>query len=170
MVRTCRKELKCDQKGNCGGHSRWRRSKTWRSPSSSQIYQKYIYMWNNSFRTPTERWQRTSDLPKGKKLPHTPSHVADRVLVLQPGVRPEPLRWESWVQYIGPPDTSLLHVTSIGESSPRDLCLNAKTQLRSTNSKPQCWTTLCQTTSKTGTQAHPLAERLPKIIIRSQTP
>ena len=29
---------------------------------------------------------------------------------------------------------------------------------------------LCQTTSKTGTQLHPLAERLPKIIIRSQTP
>ena len=30
--------------------------------------------------------------------------------------------------------------------------------------------TLCQTTSKTGTQTHPLAERLPKIMIRSQTP
>ena len=30
--------------------------------------------------------------------------------------------------------------------------------------------TQCQTTSKTGTQPHPLAERLPKIIIRSQTP
>ena len=30
--------------------------------------------------------------------------------------------------------------------------------------------TLCQTTSETGTQPHPLAERLPKIIIRSQTP
>ena len=30
--------------------------------------------------------------------------------------------------------------------------------------------TLCQTTSKTGTQPHPLAERLPKIIIRSETP
>ena len=30
--------------------------------------------------------------------------------------------------------------------------------------------TLCQTTSKTATQPHPLAERLPKIIIRSQTP
>ena len=29
--------------------------------------------------------------------------------------------------------------------------------------------TLCQTTSKTGAQSHPLAERLPKIIIRSQT-
>ena len=41
----------------------------WRSPSSPQIHQKYIYMWNNSYRTPTERWQKTSDLPKGKKLP-----------------------------------------------------------------------------------------------------
>ena len=30
--------------------------------------------------------------------------------------------------------------------------------------------TLCQTTSKTGTQHHPLAERLPKIIISAQTP
>ena len=30
--------------------------------------------------------------------------------------------------------------------------------------------TPCQTTSKTGTQPHPLAERLPKIIITSQTP
>ena len=30
--------------------------------------------------------------------------------------------------------------------------------------------TLCQTTSKTGTQPHPLAERLHKIMIRSQTP
>ena len=25
-------------------------------------------MWNNSYRTPTERWQKTSDFPKGKKL------------------------------------------------------------------------------------------------------
>ena len=41
----------------------------WRSPSSPQIHQKYIYMWNSSYRTPTERWQKTSDLPKGKKLP-----------------------------------------------------------------------------------------------------
>ena len=30
--------------------------------------------------------------------------------------------------------------------------------------------TLCQKTSKTGIQLHPLAERLPKIIIRSQKP
>ena len=49
--------------------SRWRKSKTWRSLSSPQIRQKYIYMRNNSYKTPTERWQKTSDLPKGKKLP-----------------------------------------------------------------------------------------------------
>ena len=40
-----------------------------RSPSSPQIHQKYIYTWNCSYRTPTECWQKTSDLPKGKKLP-----------------------------------------------------------------------------------------------------
>ena len=26
-----------------------------------------IYMWNNSYRTPTERWQKTSDFPKGSE-------------------------------------------------------------------------------------------------------
>ena len=26
-------------------------------------------MWNNSYRTPTELWQKNSDFPKGKKLP-----------------------------------------------------------------------------------------------------
>ena len=55
--------------GRKGGASGWRKSKTWRSPSSPQIHQKCIYMWNNSYRTPTERWQKTSDLPKSKKLP-----------------------------------------------------------------------------------------------------
>ena len=52
-----------------GGASRWQKSKTWRSPSSPQIHQKYIYTWNDSYRTAIERWQKTSDLPKGKKLP-----------------------------------------------------------------------------------------------------
>ena len=51
------------------GPSRWWRSKTWKSPSSPQIHQKYIYMWNSSYRTPVECWQKTSDFPKGKKLP-----------------------------------------------------------------------------------------------------
>ena len=54
---------------NTGGASRWWKSKTWRSPSSQQIHQKSIYMWNNCYRTPTERWPQTSNLPKGKKLP-----------------------------------------------------------------------------------------------------
>ena len=48
--------------------SRWRRSKMQRSPSSPQIHQKYIYMWNSSYRTLIERRQKTSDFPKGKKL------------------------------------------------------------------------------------------------------
>ena len=26
-------------------------------------------MWNNSYRTPTEHWKKTSDFPKGKKNP-----------------------------------------------------------------------------------------------------
>ena len=69
-----------------------------------------------------------------------PSHVADRNIVLQPAVWPVPLRWESRVQDIGPPETSRLHVRSNSESSPRDLHLNAKTQLHSTTSKLQCWT------------------------------
>ena len=73
-------------------------------------------------------------------LPFLLSHVADRVLVLRPGVRPEPQKWESRVQDTGPPETSWLHVISIGESCPRDLHLNTKTQLHSTTSKFQCWT------------------------------
>ena len=52
-----------------GRPSRWQRNKKQRSPSSPQIHQNYIYMWNNSYRTPTKRWQKTSDLPKGKKFP-----------------------------------------------------------------------------------------------------
>ena len=61
--------MKDNKWGKVGGASRWRKSKTQGSPSSPQIHQKYIYMWNNSYRTPTKRWQKTSDLPKGKKLP-----------------------------------------------------------------------------------------------------
>ena len=49
---------------NWEGPSRWWRSKTWRSPSSPQIHQKYIYVWNSSYRTPTECGQKTSDFPK----------------------------------------------------------------------------------------------------------
>ena len=79
-------------------------------------------------------WTLAEDL----RLPK--SRVAERVLVLQPGVGPEPLRLESRVQDIGPPEASWPLVISIGESSPRDLDLNAKTQLHTTTSKLQYWT------------------------------
>ena len=79
-------------------------------------------------------------LPKRQENTHVPGCVADRVLVLWPGIRPEPLRWESRVKDIGPPEASWPQVTSIGEGSPRDLHLNAKTQLCPMASKLQCWT------------------------------
>ena len=67
------------------------------------------------------------------------SCVADKVLVLWPGIRPEPLRWESQVPDIAPAETSWPQVISISESYARDLRLNGKTQLHPTNSKLQCW-------------------------------
>ena len=51
-------------------------------------------------------------------LPFILSHVDDRVLVLWPSIRPVPLRWESWVQDIGPPEISQLHVISNGKNLP----------------------------------------------------
>ena len=51
-------------------------------------------------------------------LPFILSHVNDRLLVLQPGIRAVPLRWESQVQDIGPQETSQLHVISNGENLP----------------------------------------------------
>ena len=51
-------------------------------------------------------------------LPFILSHVEDRLLVLQPGVRTVPLRWESQVQDTGPQETSQLHVISNGENLP----------------------------------------------------
>ena len=72
-------------------------------------------------------------------LPFLLSHLADRALVLWPGVLPEPLRWESQVQDSGPPETSQPHIISNGESSLRDLHLNVKTQLHSMTSKLQWW-------------------------------
>ena len=73
-------------------------------------------------------------------LPFLLSQVAEKVLVLRPGVRPEPLKLERLVQDIGPPQTSQHHVISIGGSSPRFLHLNAKTQIHSMTSTLQCWT------------------------------
>ena len=89
-------------------------------------------------------------------------------MALQPGVRVVPLRWQSQVQDIGPPETTQLHISNnenlpeISISTPRP----SSTQQQASYSAGHP----CETTGKTGTQAHPLADRLPKIIIRSQTP
>ena len=102
-------------------------------------------------------------------LPFLVSHVADRVLVLRLGVRPESLRWESRVQDIGPPETSQRHVISNSKSSQRSPSQH-EDPAPLNDQQATVQDTLCQTTSKTGTQPHPLAERLPEIIISSQTP
>ena len=69
----------------------------------------------------------SENIRKHKSIFYYFSCVADRVLVLLPGVRLEPLRGESRAQDIGSPETSQPHVISVSESSPRDLHLNAKT-------------------------------------------
>ena len=51
-------------------------------------------------------------------LPFIPSLVEDRLLVLQPGFRAVPLRWESQVQDTGPQETSQLHMISNGKNLP----------------------------------------------------
>ena len=51
-----------------GGASRWQKSKTWGSSSSPQMHQKYIYMWNNSYRTLAEELRP----PKRQETPHVP--------------------------------------------------------------------------------------------------
>ena len=49
-------------------------------------------------------------------LPFILSNVEDRLLVLQPGIRAVPLRWESQVQDTGPQETSQLHIISNGKN------------------------------------------------------
>ena len=44
--------------------------------------------------------------------------VACEVLVLQQGIRPEPLRWETWVQEKGTPENSQPHGILMNKSSP----------------------------------------------------
>ena len=101
-------------------------------------------------------------------LPFILSHVDDRLLVLRSCIRAVPLRWESHVQDTGPQETSQLHIISNGENLPQ---ISISTAIPSSTQRPASYSAgpLCQTTSKTGTQTHPLAERLPKIIITPQT-
>ena len=70
--------------------------------------------------------------------PFLPGHVARRVLVPKPGVGPEPLGWQHRVQDTGMPQYSLPQGILNGESSPRGLHLNSKTQLHPAACRLQC--------------------------------
>ena len=48
--------------------------------------------------------------------PRVGSRVDERLLVLQPGIRAVPLRWESQLQDTGPQETSQLHVIPNGKN------------------------------------------------------
>ena len=61
-------------------------------------HSKYIKKKYKSGTTPTKHLVDAGRRPQNsqrKENPHTRGGLADRVLVLQPGVRPEPPRWES---------------------------------------------------------------------------
>ena len=49
-------------------------------------------------------------------LPYILSRVNERLLVLQPGIKAVPLRWESQLQDTGPQETSQLHVIPNSEN------------------------------------------------------
>ena len=106
--------------------------------------------------------------------------------LLKAGRRPQtsqkPCGWQglgalagchAWASEVGEPSSR--HWTTRGLPAPHNINWqelsqrspsHAKTQLHSTTSKLQCWTPHHK---KLGRQPHPLAERLPKIIISSQT-
>ena len=44
-------------------------------------------MWNNSYRMPTECWQKTSDFPQGKKLPTYLGRAKDKRKKIQKNVK-----------------------------------------------------------------------------------
>ena len=92
----------------------------------------------------------------------------ERLLVLQPGIRAVPLSWESQLQDPGPQETSQLHVIPNDENLSRSPSQH-QDPASLNDQQATVLDTLCQTTSKTGTQPHPLADSLPKII-RPQTP
>ena len=58
----------------------------------------------------------------------------------------------------------------IGVSSPGGPHFSTNTWAHPTACKLQCWNAPGQTTRRIGTQTHPLAKRLPKVVLRSQPP
>ena len=59
---------------------------------------------------------------------------------------------------------------SISVSSPRGHHFGTETWPHLTACRLKCWDTSGQTTNRVGTQPHPLADRLPKVILSAQMP
>ena len=55
-------------------------------------------MWNNSYRTPTERWQKTSDFPKDKKIPTYLGRAKEKWKTETKEQRWDPHLWEGAVK------------------------------------------------------------------------
>ena len=72
-------------------------------------------------------------------------------------------------QDIRPPETSWPHIISSARAVPETSVSRLRPRPLN-NQQAAVLDTPCQTTSKTGTQPHPLAETLPKIIISSEIP
>ena len=91
------------------------------------------------------------------------------LLVPQPGVGPGPPLWEHQVQDTGPPENSQAQGILTGMHSSRGIHLDTKTWLHLTACRLQCWTPHTKN-RKTGTESQPSADRLPKVVLTSQTP
>ena len=91
------------------------------------------------------------------------------VLVPWPGVGSDSLVGEHPVEDVGPPGNSR-HTGNIKQQELPDVSISTprpgSTQLHAGSSV----THLCQPTSKTGTQTHPSADWLPKVVLSSLTP
>ena len=85
---TCLKNIK---KNIQGLESRWLRNKKARSASSPQIHQKFICIWNNSYRTSSECWQNHPNSQKGKPVSLEQGRAKDKDNERNriPGQRPE---------------------------------------------------------------------------------
>ena len=83
---------------------------TWRGPESSP---NSPTTWRNIL---DAGLRALSHLPRLTWVAH--SRVDERLLLLQPGIRAVPLRWESQLQDTGPQETSQLHVIPNGENLP----------------------------------------------------
>ena len=94
--------------------------------------------------------------------------MEDRLLVLQPGIRAVPLRWESQFQDTGPQESSQLHVLSNSENLPE---ISISTPRPSSSQWPAIYSAGHPIpNNQQDRNTTTLAERLPIIIIRPQTP